>query len=102
MKKRFDPFTNLQLDPYEQEINDAIEQGKVKEEKVTDEEKKRLAGIARYTLDHMKKDKRVNIRIKANDLNAIRGKAEENGLPYQTLMSTILHHFATGKIKIQL
>lgn len=101
-KKRFNPFKNLKLDPYEQEIEDAIEPGEYKEVGDLKEEKKRFAAYARNTLAQMKKDKRVNIRVNKQDLERIQAKAADNGLRYQTLISTILHHFAEGKIRIEL
>ena len=102
MKRKFDPFKNMHLDSYEQEIEDAIEKGKVKKIPLTKEDKQRYASIARYTLARMKKDRRVNIRVKNSDLDAIQQKALSNGLPYQTLISTLLHHFAEGRITITL
>jgi predicted DNA binding CopG/RHH family protein len=102
MKKKFNPFKNLQLDPYEQEIEDALERGEIKEHAFTVKEKQEYADAATYTLNRMKKDARINIRLKRNDLNSIQQKASESGLPYQTLISTLLHHFAVGKITITL
>ena len=51
--------------------------------------------IARNTL---KKDKRVNIRMSSRDLEDIKTYAVEEGLPYQTLMSSVLHKFITGRL----
>ena len=50
--------------------------------------------IARNTL---KKDKRVNLRISSKDLEDIKTYAVEEGLPYQTLMSSVLHKFISGR-----
>jgi len=44
-----------------------------------------------------KKDKRVNIRISELDLELLREKALIEGLPYQTLMSSVLHKYVTGR-----
>ena len=46
----------------------------------------------------LKKDKRVNIRISSKDLEAIKAYAVEEGLPYQTLMSSVLHKFISGRL----
>jgi len=46
-----------------------------------------------------KKDKRVNIRISEMDLELLREKALIEGLPYQTLMSSVLHKYVTGRLK---
>ena len=51
--------------------------------------------IARNTL---KKDKRVNLRISFKDLEDIKAYAVEEGLPHQTLMSSILHKFISGRL----
>ena len=44
----------------------------------------------------MKKDKRVNIRISSKVLEEIKALAVENGIPYQTLMSSVLHRYVSG------
>ena len=46
-----------------------------------------------------KKDSRVNIRMSSKDVHAIQIKALEEGIPYQTLISSVLHKFVTGKLK---
>ena len=51
--------------------------------------------IARNTL---RKDKRVNLRISSKDLEDIKAYAVEEGLPYQTLMSSVLHKFISGRL----
>jgi predicted DNA binding CopG/RHH family protein len=45
-----------------------------------------------------KKDKRVNIRISQKDLAAIQKKALSEGIPYQTLISSILHKYISGRL----
>lgn len=97
--KKIEPFNNLKLDPYEQEIHDAIERGEYIQVKNELEEKSRLTKIFR---DTVRKDRRISIRVNNNDLASIKKRATKNMLPYQTLISTILHRFATGKIKIEL
>lgn len=92
----------MNLDPEERELYDSIENGEMKEEVLTQKERNRLAAIASYTLERLKKDARINIRVKRSDLDSIQRKAANNGLRYQTLISTILHHFAQGKITITL
>lgn len=46
-----------------------------------------------------KKDSRVNIRMSSKDIHAIQVKAMEEGIPYQTLISSILHKYVTGKLQ---
>ncbi len=45
-----------------------------------------------------KKEARVNIRLTQEDVDLIRIKADQEGLGYQTLMSSILHKYATGRL----
>jgi predicted DNA binding CopG/RHH family protein len=59
-------------------------------------ESKRYQAIARATL---RKDKRVNIRMTERDLLRFQKKAAEEGLPYQTLISSILHKYINGLLK---
>jgi len=56
---------------------------------------KRYVRAARHTL---KKDRRVNIRISQVDLEGIQVKAFEEGLPYQTLISSVLHKYVAGSL----
>ena|SRR3990167_3791905 len=46
----------------------------------------------------MKRDNRINIRISGADLNMIRRIAVQEGLPYQTLLASIIHKFAAGRL----
>ena len=45
------------------------------------------------------KDQRINIRLSSGDLQAIRTRALQAGIPYQTLISSILHQFANGDLQ---
>jgi predicted DNA binding CopG/RHH family protein len=44
------------------------------------------------------KDRRVNIRLSSGDLQDIQVKALEQGLPYQTLIASVLHKYVTGRL----
>ena len=94
-----DPFKNAQLDPYEQELSDAIENSQVREVPDMEKEKKRIVSMFR---EAARKDRRVSLRVNDRDLDAIQARAAANGLPYQTLIATILHQVATGKMTITL
>jgi len=52
-----------------------------------------------YAHASLKKDKRINIRVSARDLEGIQKKAVEEGLPYQTLIASIIHKFVTGRLR---
>ena len=58
--------------------------------------KKTLREVAVKT---MLKDRRMNIRIAKKDLDGLKAKALEQGIPYQTLVSSILHKYIIGKFK---
>lgn len=47
----------------------------------------------------MLKDQRINIRIGKRDLEGIKAKALEEGIPYQTLVASIIHKYVNGKLK---
>ena len=82
------------LDNEEQEILDAFEKGKLEPARNGATILSRLRTAARNTI---KKDKRVNIRISGKDLTEIQVRAIQDGIPYQTLMSSILHKYAIGR-----
>lgn len=81
------------LDKEEKAILDAIESGAWELVKPKKSELEYYAEIARNTL---RKDQRMNIRISKSDLNRIRAKAAEEGIPYQTLVASIIHKYVAG------
>lgn len=87
------PFKNLKLDQEEQEINQAVESGKVKLRSVTPAVKKKMVQIANYTLN---KIKNVNLRLSERDLSRLKVKAMEEGIPYQTLIGSIIHKYVAA------
>jgi len=50
-----------------------------------------------YAQAAFKKDKRINIRISTNDLLGIQEKALQEGIPYQTLIASVLHKYIAGR-----
>jgi len=86
----------LYLDDEERDIIESVERGEWKSVKNLENEIKKHQQYARNTL---RKDKRVNIRISSRDLEAIQSKAVEDGIPYQTLMGSVLHRFVEGRLK---
>jgi predicted DNA binding CopG/RHH family protein len=46
-----------------------------------------------------KKDQRVNIRISSGDLEALKKRALEEGIPYQTLIASLLHKYVSGRLR---
>ncbi|MFT7687681.1 MAG: putative DNA binding CopG/RHH family protein [Candidatus Azotimanducaceae bacterium] len=83
------------LDREEQEILRAFEAGELKSN-LTKRRKKEVEAAAEATF---KKDKRINIRISGRDLGAIQRRALEEGIPYQTLVSSVLHKYVSGGLR---
>ena len=83
------------LDKEEQEILDAIESGQWQSVKPKRADFLRYAQIAKNTL---RKNERMNIRISRVDLDRLKGKAAEEGMPYQTLVASVLHKFVSGNL----
>ena len=80
------------LDEYEKEILEAYENGRLKPSKSQDD----YQTIAKNTL---KKNRKINIRISENDLTALQRRAAREGIPYQTLIGSVLHKYASGLLK---
>ena len=81
-------------DTYELEVLGAYEKGQLKSV-ASKAELAKLRAAARATAI---KDKRVNIRLSSGDLRDIQVKALEEGMPYQTLIASVLHKYVTGKL----
>ena len=64
---------------------------------LTQKDKTRYREYARYSLN---KQKRINIRMSERDLIKIRAKAVEEGIPYQSLISMLIHKYNEGKVSI--
>lgn len=82
------------LDAYEEEVLGAFEKGELLSV-ATPEELAKIKAAARATAI---KDRRVNIRLSSGDLNDIQVKALEEGVPYQTLIASVLHKYVTGRL----
>ena len=84
-KKIFEP-----IDQEEKELMESIENDEWRPVKNIDQEKKKAIAAARNTL---RKDKRINLRLTQKDYHQIKIKAIEEGIPYQTLISSIVHKY---------
>lgn len=80
----------------EKELLKSYERGEWKSSKLSTGSLKKYS---HYATETVLKDKRVNIRISSRLLEILQLKALEEGIPYQTLISSILHKFATGRLK---
>lgn len=90
------------LDKYEEELIKAFENGEFVPVPNQKEEKEKAMAAAKYTLERLKKDKRITIRVDKKDLEKIQSRAVKKGIPYQTIIAAILHQYANNKIKLAL
>ncbi|MDR1838986.1 MAG: antitoxin [Treponema sp.] len=80
----------LVLDKFEQSIEDNAEQFIP----ISDTERGEIESI----INAANKTKNINIRISAYDIEKVKQKSAEEGIPYQTLISSIIHKYITGKL----
>ena len=89
-KKAFEP-----IDKEERDLMESIESDEWRPVKNIKQEKEKAMAAARNTL---KKDKRINLRLTQKDYQQIQIKAIEEGIPYQTLISRIIHKYLNGSL----
>lgn len=85
----------IKLDKEEQSILDSFERG---EWKPVGNLKQEISRHRRYARNTLRKDRRVNIRISSKDLEELQAIAVAEGIPYQTLMGSVLHRYASGRL----
>jgi predicted DNA binding CopG/RHH family protein len=83
-----------ELDLEEQEILATFEAG----EWQAVQEPNRLIELQSYAKATISKDKRITLRLSSADLEGIQTKALEEGIPYQTLISSVIHKYVTGRL----
>ena len=81
---------------YEERISEDYDKGRLKSVRPSKAELKSFRVSARATFI---KNRRVNIRLSSPDLMDIQTRAAEEGVPYQTLIASVLHKFVTGRLK---
>jgi len=84
------------LDKDEMELAKSLET----EEWVSDLTKKEKKQFEEYARNSLMKQKRINIRMSERDLKKIQAKAIEEGIPYQSLISMLIHKYNEGKVSI--
>lgn len=85
----------MKLDNEESEILAAYDAGKLKLQEPTQKTRKKIVAMASNTF---KKDKRITIRLYDRDLKGIQKKALILGVPYQTLISSMIHRYVEGDL----
>ena len=86
----------MKLDSKEKELLDSVERDEWRSVRGLKGEQRRYGSYAAATF---RKDRRVNIRISTKDLETIQKRALEEGLPYQTLISSLLHKYVAGRLR---
>lgn len=86
-------MNKIVLDEEEKDILESFE----RDEWVPDKNKKQeLEKLQRYARNTLTKDKRINIRMSSKDLDQVQTIAAQEGIPYQTLISSIIHKYVSG------
>jgi predicted DNA binding CopG/RHH family protein len=85
----------MKLDKEEKDILEALERDEIKALTPSKKEIEEIKAMAENTL---RKDRRVTIRLYDHDLKGIQKKALERGMPYQTLISSMIHQYVEGDL----
>ena len=85
----------MKLTKEEKKLMESLEKDEWKSIPDLKKEIKRSKAYAKATIT---KDQRMNIRITKKDLEALKVKAIEEGMPYQTLVSSVIHKFLSGQL----
>ena len=85
----------MKLDPEEKELLEAYKNGKMAPQKPSNE---LLSNLSRAAENTFKKDRRINIRLSNHDLSGIQRIALQKGIPYQALISGLIHQYVEGDI----
>lgn len=86
----------MNLDKEEKELLESYENDEWVTVKDVDKKKGEYQQIARNTA---LKNRRINVRLSEKDLSNLKAKSLEEGLPYQTLVASIIHKYVAGKFK---
>ena len=90
------PKTPPYFDEEEQELMEAVERGEFQPSKDAAE---RIAILKKAAIDSVNEREAKNIRFYKRDLQRMRVIAAQKGIPYQTLISSVIHQYATGQLK---
>jgi predicted DNA binding CopG/RHH family protein len=86
------------FDAEESAILEALENDKLVRSVDADEE---IALAKKAAKEYLSKSKNITIRLSLGDVTIIKNRAQETGIPYQTIISSLVHQYATGKIKLE-
>jgi len=86
---------NHEMSAEEREILDRFERGELRSAPGAEREVEIARQAARNTFN---KTKRVNLRVTERDFNLAHIRAREEGMPYQTLLSSVIHKYLSGRL----
>ena len=86
---------NGSLNPEEREILEKFERDELNSAPGAEREMEAARHAARNTFN---KTRRVNLRVTERDFNLAHARAREEGIPYQTLLSSVIHKYLTGRL----
>ncbi len=86
---------NDQLNSEEREILEKFERGELRSARGAEREMEIARQAARSTFN---KTRRVNLRVTERDFNLAHARAREEGIPYQTLLSSVIHKYLSGRL----
>jgi len=86
------------FDAEEMEILNALENNKLVRSINADEE---IALARQAAKEYLSKSKNITIRLSIGDVTTIKNKAQETGIPYQTIISSLVHQYAIGRIRLE-
>lgn len=92
MSKKKRSVLDSHLDSYEKEIENALPES-LDELKATKNVADELAFVREASANYLRKDAKINIRLSHHDVEGLRRIAAREGLPYQTLIASVLHKF---------
>jgi predicted DNA binding CopG/RHH family protein len=95
MMNKLKPESFLPMDEEEKILMDSLESEEWRTVANVEQEKEKAAVAARNTI---KKDKRINLRLTQKDYYEIQIKAIEEGVPYQTLIASLVHKYLNGTL----
>ena len=84
-----------ELSMEEQDILERFERGELRSAAVAEQEIEAARLAARQTFN---KTKRVNLRVTERDFKLAHSRAREEGIPYQTLLSSVIHKYLSGRL----
>jgi predicted DNA binding CopG/RHH family protein len=86
------------FDAEEMAILNALEKNELVRSVDADEE---IALARKAAKEYLSKSKNITIRLSLGDVTTVKNKAQETGIPYQTIISSLVHQYATGRIRLE-